>query len=165
MCAKVFFITKEDKSFELEFNESVKVMTRRNYGITDRYARMCDIIILVDNTIVIENRNISFMTFLGDIRVVSHHLMSNDINFSDKITLGDYKHNGLGSQTHPLRPICRITRGHDFDIDLREDVVHFEVKEQVNECYDIDCEHCNNGYYEGDKLRCKLESCKPLYDY
>lgn len=26
---------------------------------------------------------------------------------------------------------------------------------------DCDCDHCFNGYYEGDRLRCDLEKCQP----
>lgn len=39
-----------------------------------------------------------------------------------------------------------------------------------DECYtreiysECDCDACSNGFYEGDKLRCKVEVCKPIYD-
>ena len=35
------------------------------------------------------------------------------------------------------------------------------VLELYGEC---DCDRCNNGYYEGDKLRCKVDKCSPVYD-
>ncbi|MBQ2882588.1 MAG: hypothetical protein IJE43_02275 [Alphaproteobacteria bacterium] len=39
-----------------------------------------------------------------------------------------------------------------------------------NNCYstqlhgECDCEHCNNSYFEGDKLRCSLIKCVPVYN-
>lgn len=38
-----------------------------------------------------------------------------------------------------------------------------------DDCYAIEvygecnCDACQNGYYEGDKMRCKVDVCKPLY--
>lgn len=32
------------------------------------------------------------------------------------------------------------------------------------ELFGIDCDECLNGYYEGDKMRCKLEVCIPKYN-
>ena len=34
-------------------------------------------------------------------------------------------------------------------------------KEIYGEC---DCDACSNSFYEGDKMRGKLEKCKPVYN-
>ena len=35
------------------------------------------------------------------------------------------------------------------------------AEEIYGEC---DCDHCNNSYYLGDKMLCKVEKCSPGYD-
>ena len=48
--------------------------------------------------------------------------------------------------------------------DLKNDPVLCE------ECYsleiygDVNCDHCSNSYSCGDKIRCKVGICKPVYD-
>lgn len=45
-----------------------------------------------------------------------------------------------------------------------------DVRILCDDCYkkiiysECNCDACRNGFYEGDKLRCKLDVCKPLYD-
>lgn len=29
---------------------------------------------------------------------------------------------------------------------------------------ECDCDHCNNSYYLGDRMKCKVDVCNPVYD-